>query len=100
MYPRLCHNYLHPQPRYLSRCILLPCIADSPNIELDVLNTILQQSVAAFPHALHIGKAVLATEAEVIYHMRDCIHSLFGEGFNSCLATHYAMIAACALQVA
>ena len=35
---------------------LLPCAADSPNVELDVMDDLLKKAVAAFPVALSIGK--------------------------------------------
>lgn len=86
--------------RYLSRCLLLPCVTDSPDVELDILNAILNKAVAALPHALRVGKAVLEMEAEDIYHIRDRIQELCTVKLtDSRLTTHYAIITACTLQV-
>ena len=72
----------------------------SPDVELDVLNTILEQAVAAFPHALRVGKTVVQMDAERIYCIRDKIQQSLGENLtDSRLATHYAMITACTLEV-
>ena len=80
--------------------MLLPCVAESPDVELDVLNFILERAVAAFPHAIAIGKAVLETDPDDIYCFRDRIKQCCGENLkDSRLATHYAMLTACSLQV-
>ena len=48
-------------------------MSDLPAVELDVLNAILENAVAALPHALHVGKAVVemmltsSTESESDY---------------------------------
>ena len=69
-------------------------------VELDVLNGILDKAVAALPHALRVGKAVLEMEADDIYHIRDRIQQLCTVKLtDSRLTTHYAIITACALQV-
>ena len=79
---------------------MLPCIADSPDVELDVLDKILEEAVAAIPDALRIGRAVISMDAGDIYRIREKILQACGEKLSdSRLATHYAMLTACALQV-
>ncbi len=79
---------------------MLPCVANSPGVELDTLDTILNRAVAAFPDALRVGHKVLAMDAEDVYSIRDRIQQSCGENFtDSRLATHYAMLSACAMQV-
>ena len=79
---------------------MVPCVTNSPDVELDVLNGIVDKAVAALPHALRVGKAVLEMEADDIYHIRDRIQELCTVKLtDSRLTTHYAIITACALQV-
>ena len=79
---------------------MLPCVTNSPDVELDVLNGILDKAVAVLPHALRVGKAVLEMEADDIYHIRDRIQELCTVKLtDSRLTTHYAIITACTLQV-
>ena len=68
--------------RYLSRCLLLPCVANSPDVELDVLNIVLSKAVAALPHALRVGKATLEMDADGIYQIRDRIQQLCAENLS------------------
>ena len=77
-------------------------MSDSPAVELDVLNAILENAVAALPHALHVGKAVVEMDADIIYRIRERLQESLRVGENltdSRLITHYAMITACSLQV-
>ena len=78
-------------------------MSDSPAVELDVLNAFLENAVAALPHALHVGKAVVEMDADIIYRIRERLQESLRVGENltdSRLITHYAMITACSLQVA
>ena len=77
--------------RYLSRCLLLSCVTDSPDVELDILNAILNKAVAALPHALRVGKAVLEMEAEDIYHIRDRIQLGIMHREVYRLTSHYSL---------
>lgn len=73
---------------------------NSPDVELDALNAILEGAVAAFPHALRVGKMIIEMHAERIYCIRDKIQQSLGDQLtDSRLSTHYAMLTACSLQV-
>jgi len=75
---------------------LLLCVAHSPDVELDGLS----KAVAALPHALRVGKATLEMDADDIYHIYHCIQQSCADNLSdSQVATHHAIITACALQV-
>ncbi|KAL5499864.1 hypothetical protein EMCRGX_G011329 [Ephydatia muelleri] len=87
------------EPRFLCRCILLPCAADSPNVELDVMDDLLKKAVAAFPVALSIGKKIEDLVAADLYLIRDKFELAVGHRLDdSRLTTHYALIVACAIE--
>ena len=79
---------------------LLPCAADSPNVELDGMDDLLKKAVAAFPVALSIGKKIEDLVAADLYLIRDKFELAVGHRLDdSRLTTHYALIIACAIEV-
>ena len=79
---------------------MLPCAADSPNVELDVMDDLLKKAVAAFPVALSIGKKIEDLVAADLYLIRDKFELAVGHRLDdSRLTTHYALIIACAIEV-
>ena len=76
---------------------MLPSAADSPNVELDVMDDLLKKAVAAFPVALSIGKDLVAAD---LYLIRDKFELAVGHRLDDLrLTTHYALIIACAIEV-
>lgn len=50
---------------------MIPCVADSPDVELDFLSLFLDNAVSAFPLALKVGRNVVNMDPETVYDIRE-----------------------------